>query len=163
MLEALACTLLSTVLRSRYTYSAPSLQHFLKSECAPSDLALIQTACEFLYDTHGQMPITELAARCGLSLRQFERRFKRLTGLSPKILARLIRFEAARDGLLRGQSWADLVYEFGYTDQAHFIHDFKAILGYTPGAFIAAAIQRSTSGFYNTPDPRPQYPRCVFE
>lgn len=32
----------------------------------------------------------------------------------------------------------DLAYEFGYADQAHFIHDFKAFAQLTPGDFAEA-------------------------
>ena len=27
--------------------------------------------------------------------------------------------------------------QYGYFDQSHFIHDFKAVTGFTPGEFIA--------------------------
>jgi AraC-like DNA-binding protein len=83
----------------------------------------------------------ELAAHCGLSLRQFERRFKRRMGLAPKVFARLLRFEAARDALLQGQE-ADAI-RFGYQDQAHLIREFSFWSGMTPGAFVERARQRA--------------------
>ena len=39
-----------------------------------------------------------------------------------------------------------LAQELGYFDQAHFIHDFRAVCGVTPGAYRAGL-----SDFYNEP------------
>jgi AraC-like DNA-binding protein len=98
----------------------------------------IQKASQLLYATHGQMKIEELAIRSHLSPRQFERRFKRLIGRTPKTFARLVRFEAVRDTLYQNPArpMTDLAYQFGYTDQSHFIHDFKAFAGYTPSEYV---------------------------
>ena len=101
-----------------------------------------------------------LAAHCCLSLRQFERRFKQLMGVSPKVFARLLRFEALRDALI--EAWrqeavlclADLAYHSGYQDQAHLIHEFKTWTGYTPGAFLALAKHRAQSAHRHTPGNR---------
>jgi transcriptional regulator GlxA family with amidase domain len=115
-----------------------------------------------MFSTQGQMRIRDLAQSCSLSVRQFERRFKQLTGFTPKLLARLIRFEALRDQLLRTATTRhpDLAYDFGYTDQIHMIRDFKAFAGWTPMQFIDAATQRSMTYFYYASDPRVPYHAC---
>jgi AraC-like DNA-binding protein len=35
----------------------------------------------------------------------------------------------------------ELAYEFGYADQAHFIHDFKAFTNKTPSEYAAATLE----------------------
>jgi len=161
VLDNFTRTIETTVRRSRYAESAGDLRRLINGihDIPPSDLALIQISLEGLYDTQGQIPVRELAKGSNLSLRQFERRFKQLAGLSPKTLGRLIRFEFTRDRLLRDplRPLAHLPSDFGYTDQSHFIRDFKTLAGWTPGEFIAAASKRSKTTFFYTPDPRPRY------
>jgi AraC-like DNA-binding protein len=52
-----------------------------------------------IWEGGGRIPA--LADRAGLSLRQFERRFVEQVGLSPKLLARIARFEATLDLMAR--------------------------------------------------------------
>jgi methylphosphotriester-DNA--protein-cysteine methyltransferase len=86
----------------------------------------------------------DLANQTALSTSQFERRFKFLTGVTPKTMARLIRFENIRNMLIINpqRRATDLAQDFGYTDQAHFIHDFKALSTLTPGEFVTNGWQR---------------------
>src|SRR5215831_9484068 len=97
----------------------------------------VRTAAKLLYPTRGQFRVAELADYCRLSLRQLQRQFDQTTGVSPKALARAIRFESIRERLMFNPNvnLTDLAYEFGYSDQAHFIKDFKALTGKTPGEF----------------------------
>src|SRR5262250_2678394 len=99
----------------------------------------VRTAAKLLYHTRGQFRVAELADYCHLSVRQLERQFDQTTGVSPKALARAIRFEAIRERLMfdPNANLTDLAYEFGYADQAHFIKDFKALTDKTPGEFAA--------------------------
>lgn len=104
----------------------------------------IQRAGMSLYAQGGQQRIADLAADCALSLSQFERQFKQWIGVAPKTLARLIRFEQARDRLVLDPSTNihDLVHHLGYTDQAHLIHEFKAFSAWTPHAFAGVVRTR---------------------
>jgi AraC-like DNA-binding protein len=97
----------------------------------------VRTAAKLLYDKRGQFRVSELADYCHLSMRQLQRQFDQTTGISPKALARAIRFESIRERLMfdPNANLTDLAYEFGYTDQAHFIKDFKALTDKTPGEF----------------------------
>jgi len=99
----------------------------------------VQAAAKLLYHTKGQFRVAELADYCNLSVRQLQRQFDEATGVSPKTLARTIRFEAIRNRfrLEPDANLTDLAYEFGYTDQSHFINDFKAFTNKTPSEFAA--------------------------
>ncbi len=99
----------------------------------------VQTAAKLLYHTKGQFRVAELADYCNLSVRQLQRQFDEVTGIPPKTLARTIRFESIRNRLMfePDANLTNLAYEFGYTDQAHFINDFKAFTNKTPGEYAA--------------------------
>jgi AraC-like DNA-binding protein len=51
----------------------------------------------------------------------------------------VLRFQEVLCLIEKGQRvpWADLALDCGYFDQAHFIHDFQAFTGLTPGAYLA--------------------------
>jgi AraC-like DNA-binding protein len=114
------------------------------------DLKKIQIASQLLYREKGQFRVSELADYCNLSERQLQRQFQDVIGVSPKTLARTIRFEEIRSRVMFSPetNLTDLAYEFGYTDQAHFIRDFKEFAGKTPGEF-ALEMQALQSIFHD--------------
>ncbi|MEQ9424809.1 MAG: AraC family transcriptional regulator [Cyclobacteriaceae bacterium] len=66
------------------------------------------------------------------------RQFKKYVGLTPKVFQRIIRFN---DLLKRIQNketitWAQIAFECGYSDQPHFIKEFKHFSGFNPCEFI---------------------------
>src|SRR5262245_61803626 len=97
----------------------------------------VRTAAKLLYHTRGQFRIAELADYCHLSVRQLQRHFDQTTGVSPKALARAIRFESIRERLMfdLNANLTDLAYEARYTDQAHIITDFKSLTDKSPREF----------------------------
>ncbi len=137
----LADSLGAAVRRSGHAEAVASLQQVMVDayKRVHPDLLPVRTAGNLLYDTRGLLDMEALADRSYLSLRQLERRFKELIGMTPKSFARLIRYEAVRNRLYLHPSTplVDLVYEFGYTDQAHLTHDFKSFTSVTPGEFAA--------------------------
>jgi AraC-like DNA-binding protein len=84
--------------------------------------------------------LARITDKAGLSPRRFIQLFSEETGLPPKLYCRIQRFQsviAASQPGERRSSWANLAADCGYFDQAHFIHDFKAFTGLTPGAYLA--------------------------
>lgn len=164
--QALTRTLYATVQRSRYAGKAAPIRQFIEARATydPAGVSFVQAALEIIYASQGQARMDEVANGCGFSLRQFERRFKQLVGISPKLLARLVRFEAVRSALLYRPYGRrhELASSFGYTDEAHLNHDFKVLAGRSPGQFIAAAMARGASGVYLYPDPRPLIAPVIF-
>ena len=79
--------------------------------------------------------IKALAQQAAQCTRQFERRFKAATGLTPKQFVRNVRIERARTHLALGHSLLDVTYSCGYFDQTHFTREFKHISGVTPSTF----------------------------
>jgi len=98
------------------------------------DITPFRTVLDNLYAANGRGHIHELAAESHLSTSQLERHSKYFTGLSPKTMSRLIRFDAVCAGLTEqpGYRMTDLAYQFGFVDQAHFIHEFKTFAACTP-------------------------------
>jgi methylphosphotriester-DNA--protein-cysteine methyltransferase len=81
-----------------------------------------------------------LAGQLRVSRQFLTRQFGEQVGLSPKQMGRIMRFNAlhkqiARQGRL---NWLDLVYQFGYYDQAHLIKDFQAFTGGSPTDYLKA-------------------------
>ncbi|MDP9992205.1 AraC-like DNA-binding protein [Variovorax boronicumulans] len=80
--------------------------------------------------------ITGLVARSGYSHRRFIALFRGAIGLSPKEYARVMRFDRALT--LAGdpaQSWAEIAFSAGYSDQAHLSREFSALAGMSPQAW----------------------------
>lgn len=87
----------------------------------------------------GRLPIGDLAADLDCSRKHLIAVFRDHVGLPPKTVARILRFHRAIElydqGLCAG--WADVAYECGYTDQAHFVNDFRRFAGVSPTVFLA--------------------------
>ncbi|MEY8246656.1 AraC family transcriptional regulator [Heminiphilus faecis] len=78
--------------------------------------------------------VTELADVACLCKKQFERVFGRCVGMRPKEYARVVRFQKSMWLMQNGQcNDADIAYASGFADQSHFIREFKAFSGRTPG------------------------------
>jgi AraC-like DNA-binding protein len=74
-------------------------------------------------------PVEVIAAACGLSPRQLQRRCRAAFGYGPKTLVRVLRMQRAL-GLARGgRALAEVSAVAGYADQAHLSRDVKALAG----------------------------------
>lgn len=99
---------------------------------------LIQPSLKLIQRFDGQIPIKRVAEEGNVTLRHLERLYKEQVGLSPKKIARLFRVRRARAALKQPELQAShITYTCGFFDQAHFIREFKAVVGMTPGLYRA--------------------------
>lgn len=82
--------------------------------------------------------VEHLVAATGLDLRALQRLFREYVGVSPKWVINRYRLHEALEQIAAGGAidWAALALDLGYFDQAHFIRDFRALVGVSPGAYV---------------------------
>ncbi|NND34648.1 MAG: helix-turn-helix transcriptional regulator [Saprospiraceae bacterium] len=63
----------------------------------------------------------------------------KMCGLSPKLVHRIYRIRSmlSQSQIHNESSWADIAYDFGFSDQSHLIREFKLFTGFTPSQLIA--------------------------
>jgi len=90
---------------------------------------------------HGNIRIEAIATRLGWSRKHLSQRFQDEIGLSPKSLARIMRFNRTLDLANREAQpdWAGLAAECGYADQAHLTREFGEFAGATPTGWQSRA------------------------
>ena len=105
---------------------------------ARSPTAGVAWAWNVLRATHGAARVGDLAGELGWSRRHLATSFRDQVGLPPKLYARILRFRHALrrlDGEPEPR-WADIAYDCGYYDQAHFNRDFRQFAGTTPTEYL---------------------------
>lgn len=107
-------------------------------ESGPSPDPAMAFAWSRLRETAGQVRVQALAAELGCSRRYLLARFREQTGLAPKTVARLMRFQHVRGQIQRDPPrWAEIAFAAGYYDQSHLNREFRELAGTTPSEFIA--------------------------
>jgi AraC-like DNA-binding protein len=101
--------------------------------------AEVTEAWRRLTATDGRLEVGALARDLGWSRRHLGERFRLETGLTPKVAARVMRFERSRRWIERepARSLAAVAAECGYFDQAHMARDWNDIAGCSPTVWMA--------------------------
>ncbi|MFK8016558.1 MAG: helix-turn-helix domain-containing protein [Gammaproteobacteria bacterium] len=76
--------------------------------------------------------------------------FKKYIGVTPKQYQRIVRFNGIFMEMQGDQflSWSDIAYRCGYSDQSHFIREFKRFSGFVPEAFLKEEFDEETPNFF---------------
>jgi AraC-like DNA-binding protein len=111
------------------------------AESRYTDFGPVPAAVGQLELSAGQLSVRAVAEAAGLSLRQFERRFRAAVGISPKLFSRMQRFQRVFHSSEQSQSdWVDTAVQCGYFDQAHLIRDFHEFAGKAPTSLLAGEV-----------------------
>lgn len=110
-----------------------------------NDCRLTQRAAQAILAHNGVIILKTFRQNLSVSERQLERVFKDQVGLSPKMFARIIRFQSIFRALESESpaNWSPLAFECGYYDQSHFLRDFKAFAGELPSSYFAKTYRMS--------------------
>lgn len=91
---------------------------------------------ELIRQNHGKADYNEIVEKIPISPRQLQREFKRTYGLTVTEYMRLTRMNAIHNYMIsNGGSLTELSHEMNFTDQSHFIKEFKNYSGITPKRF----------------------------
>jgi AraC-like DNA-binding protein len=102
-------------------------------------IAFVCGVVEAVAENRSLVRVEQLVDRFGVSARSLQRVFREYVGASPKWVIQRYRLFEASARLANGEDSLLVASELGYFDQAHFIRDFKALIGQPPGAFAAGA------------------------
>ncbi len=76
--------------------------------------------------------------------------FKKFVGIPPKHFERILRFNDVFIQMQGDQflSWSDIANLCGYSDQSHFIREFKKFSGFNPESYLKEEFDDDTSNFF---------------
>jgi len=88
-------------------------------------------------EDHNLTSVDAMVQHCGLTKRALQRLFNQYVGVSPKWVINRYRLHEAIAQVQAGASisWTDLALALGYFDQAHFIRDFRKLVGRSPAEY----------------------------
>jgi AraC-like DNA-binding protein len=140
------------------------ISFFLTKKAARNKLDPIKYFVQQVLQSAGSADVQAIQQKSGLSVKQFERRFKSIAGFSPKYFARISRFQAVKDKycVSRFSTMTSLAYSCNYYDQSHFNREFKEFSGVRPTQYFKRAelennsIQVAKSG-YSHPETQPTF------
>lgn len=103
-------------------------------------------AWRLLERTQGRTPVGQLADQVGLGPRRLAAVFRAEIGVTPKVAARLLRFDAARRDVTRSSTGAGprdltrVALRHGYYDHAHLVREFTAFTGLSPTGWLSSEV-----------------------
>ena len=113
------------------------LYHLQKEPDPFGKEALFDAVCELIYQTDGQIRISELSEHTSYTDRYIRKVFQEEMGFPPKTFCNILRFQRAIEFINYGyeEKTADWMTALGYYDQAQCVRDFRKYLGMTPNRY----------------------------
>src|SRR4051812_42507619 len=117
-----------------------TVEQFLREQRAPADprFELLREIVTDMLFADRRFGVADFARRHAVSQRTLQRLFRDYVGVTPKWVLKRYRVHEAAERIASGDSPARLAAELGYFDQPHFIQDFTAQVGRSPGSYARA-------------------------
>jgi AraC family transcriptional regulator of adaptative response/methylated-DNA-[protein]-cysteine methyltransferase len=98
---------------------------------------LVARACRLIEESEDELSLEALADAIGRSPSYFHRKFKAITGLTPKAYATGHRAKKIRQGLASGNTVTETIYDAGFNSSGRFYEKSTDMLGMTPSRYRA--------------------------
>lgn len=119
----------------------------LQAALPPPDpnIAKVNDIVALVADDLSLTTVDHLEAKTAVDKRTLQRLFQRYVGIGPKWVIKRYRLHEAIARVQAGATtdWAALALDLGYFDQAHFIRDFRALIGQTPADYARSLLPTS--------------------
>ena len=113
----------------------------------------VEAAVQSIRASGGTRPLEQIATSLGTSPRNLQRLFAAEVGITPKMLARITRFQRVFSAWRSDPaSLSRIAADCGYFDQSHLIRDFRDFAGKPAAAFLAAIPEFTR--FFIEPEPK---------
>ncbi|MFE0558488.1 DUF6597 domain-containing transcriptional factor [Paenibacillus sp. NPDC058910] len=114
----------------------PHAEFFLRKRLPEPDIHIdfINTIIQCVISDRSIVKVEDIVNRFSIPTRQLQLLFRQYVGISPKWIIQRFRLHEAVEKMNHGDipDWSKLALDLGYYDQAHFIKDFKSIIGKSP-------------------------------
>jgi transcriptional regulator GlxA family with amidase domain len=116
----------------------------------PDRHGAVRMGLDVLIRTHGRAKVGDIAKAVDLSQRRFIDVFAAEVGLTPKLFARVQRFQhaVASSRSATKVDWAQFAVKCGYFDQSHLIHEFVEFTGLSAADYWRRQDQLDRSGVH---------------
>jgi AraC-like DNA-binding protein len=103
-----------------------------RARATPAPDPLVRAAAQRL----DRVAVADVARELAVSERQLRRLVTAEVGYGPKRLGRILRLRGALARVRAGAELAEVAFEAGYADQAHFGNECHSLAGVAPGRFV---------------------------
>lgn len=121
------------------------LKRFRKEKTPPADLLKVLERLQY----KPVVNFLEVIESYSKTQKHLIDQFKKYLGLTPKYYQRMLRFNEILRQIHQSNKieWAQVAYQLEYTDQSHFIKEFKHFSGINPQKFIQQGFHDATNFF----------------
>jgi len=103
------------------------------------NIALVQQITDYIEGNNGVVTVAAVADHFAVSERSLQHLFQTYVGVGVKWAIMRARFlEVTKYARAQEKpDWVAIAAEFGYSDQPHFVNDFKRLVGQSPAQYLA--------------------------